>query len=82
MAAACVFDALNDPIMGNVAGAVLMIVFAKLSGCFTRAQLMKAALVLASYFIYRARDTITEESYEAMVRDIETRRTAKGETTE
>ena len=29
-----------------------------------------AALLLAAYFIYRVKYTITEESYEAMVRDI------------
>lgn len=33
-------------------------------------------------FIYRVKYTITEESYEAMVRDIEVRRAAKGETAE
>ena len=41
-----------------------------------------AALLLAAYFIYRVKYTITEESYEAMVRDIEVRRAAKGETAE
>ena len=41
-----------------------------------------AALLLAAYFIYRVKYTITEESYEAMVRDIEARRAAKGETAE
>ena len=41
-----------------------------------------AALLLVAYFIYRVKYTITEESYEAMVRDIEARRAAKGETAE
>ena len=41
-----------------------------------------AALLLAAYFIYRVKYTITEESYEAMVRAIEVRRAAKGETAE
>ena len=44
--------------------------------------IMVAALLLAAYFIYRVKYTITEESYEAMVRDIEVRRAAKGETAE
>ena len=47
-----------------------------------RPTVIPAALLLAAYFIYRVKYTITEESYEAMVRDIEVRRAAKGETAE
>ena len=65
--------------IGAVLAAVPSGKSAALLVCMT---VIPAALLLAAYFIYRVKYTITEESYEAMVRDIEVRRAAKGETAE
>lgn len=64
-------------------GAVLASVpSGKIAALLVCMTVIPAALLLAAYFIYRVKYTITEESYEAMVRDIEARRAAKGETAE